>query len=286
MLRRSFAALIWLYSALAGLADEDISWSRLDLDTELGLQGLSGLEVSSDGSKLHLINDKAQYFYLKLTRENGVLSGYDVKAQNEFSGTQGRQITPYSSDSEGLAWREGGPVFVSFEGWARVWRYDTPQETALYVPRMDRFEDMKSNGSLEALGIAPDGALFTISERHRHRKLHYPMFRYHQGTWEIPFYIPRSVAFAPVGMDIDDEGRIYLLERSFQNYAWRSQVRRFALDGSGGEILFRSDYGEHDNLEGLTVWRDDTGALRLLMVSDNNFTELQTSEFVEYVLPN
>ncbi len=49
--------------------------------------------------------------------------------------------------------------------------------------------------------------------------------------------------------------------------------------------LLRSGLGVHDNLEGIAVWRDDQGRMRLTMVSDDNFQFFQVSEIVEYVVP-
>ncbi len=37
------------------------------------------------------------------------------------------------------------------------------------------------------------------------------------------------------------------------------------------ETLFDSTTGTYDNLEGLSVWRDAGGAIRLTMISDDNF---------------
>jgi hypothetical protein len=38
----------------------------------------------------------------------------------------------------------------------------------------------------------------------------------------------------------------------------------------------------HGNLEGLAVWQDALGTIRLTMLSDDNFNSFQRSEFVEY----
>lgn len=57
-------------------------------------------------------------------------------------------------------------------------------------------------------------------------------------------------------------------------------------DALGNETeLFRSSIFQFDNLEGLAVWRDDTGAIRLTMVSDDNFNPLQTTQLVEFRVP-
>ena len=55
---------------------------------------------------------------------------------------------------------------------------------------------------------------------------------------------------------------------------------------SDEEIVFETGTGTHDNLEGLSVWRDDQGRLRATMISDDNFLALQRTELVEYLLPD
>jgi hypothetical protein len=50
--------------------------------------------------------------------------------------------------------------------------------------------------------------------------------------------------------------------------------------------LFINGVGVQDNLEGLSVWRDIAGQIRLTLISDDNFRLLQRTEIVEYVLPN
>jgi hypothetical protein len=65
-------------------------------------------------------------------------------------------------------------------------------------------------------------------------------------------------------------------------------VRRITLQGdriAGDEVVMQSPERRHDNLEGLAVWRDSAGAIRLTMISDDNFQALQRTEFVEYSLP-
>ena len=48
-------------------------------------------------------------------------------------------------------------------------------------------------------------------------------------------------------------------------------------------MLFRSSAaGEHDNLEGIAVWRDRNGDIRITMISDDNYRAFQRTEFVEY----
>ena len=78
---------------------------------------------------------------------------------------------------------------------------------------------------------------------------------------------------------------MYVLERSFNGLAFGSRVRRFGLDGSGGETLVETQTGTRDNLEGIAVWRDETGLI-VTMISDDNFNWFQRTEIVEYRLPD
>ncbi len=64
-----------------------------------------------------------------------------------------------------------------------------------------------------------------------------------------------------------------------------SRVRRITLAGGPGaadEVLLQTEAGTHDNLEGLAVWQDAAGAIRLTMISDDNFLPTQRTEIVDY----
>jgi hypothetical protein len=84
-----------------------------------------------------------------------------------------------------------------------------------------------------------------------------------------------------VGADIFED-RLYVLERDFMGIGFRSRVRAFDLNGENEVTLIDSQILTHDNLEGISVWRDSPETLRITMLSDNNFRSLQRTEFVEY----
>ena len=91
------------------------------------------------------------------------------------------------------------------------------------------------------------------------------------------------------GADTGPDGRLYVLEREFAKWrGFATRVRSFAYGADGltdEQLVLQTPIGQHDNLEGLAVWQDDTGAIRLTMVSDDNFFVFQRTEFVEYRLP-
>mgnify|MGYP000430481439 CR=1 FL=1 len=145
---------------------------------------------------------------------------------------------------------------------------------------------MHGNAALEALAIDNRGRLYAVPEKPLARGANLPLYRFAGGDWQILHHIAALDGFAPVGADFGPDGRFYLLERKFGGIGFRSRVRRFDLDlfDPAGEVLFTSALGQHDNLEGLSVWRDDAGQIRLTMVSDDNFKFFQRTEIVEYGL--
>jgi hypothetical protein len=140
---------------------------------------------------------------------------------------------------------------------------------------------MQINSSLEALAIGADGALYTIPERSGRANRPFPVYRFQNGRWDIPFTIPRRDAHLIAGADIGPDGLFYVLERDFTGIGFRTRVRRFALDGMGEETLIDTGNATHDNLEGISVWDDGIG-LRITMISDDNFRFFQHTEIVEY----
>ena len=90
--------------------------------------------------------------------------------------------------------------------------------------------------------------------------------------------------------DFGPDGRFYLLERDFRPLGgFASRLRRFDIGeaGLGAEVtLIETPFALHDNLEGLSVWRDDRGRLRATMISDDNFIFVQQTQIVDYLLPD
>jgi hypothetical protein len=67
-----------------------------------------------------------------------------------------------------------------------------------------------------------------------------------------------------------------------------SRLLRFTLQDdalTNRTTVFQTDNGTFDDLEGLSVWRDDSGRLRATLVSDNNFSIFFQTQIVEFRLP-
>jgi len=250
--------------------------------------GFSGLELAADGNDFVAITDKGYITQGHLRREDSRISGVEASPLTELGDTDGGALDRYEGDSEGLALRDDGRIYVSFEAIHRVWTYSDPTSEAAWLPRDPAFEKMQNNSSLEALAIGPDGALYTMPERSGKLSLPFPVYRYRDGDWTNPFTIPRDGEFLPVGADFGPDGRFYLLERHLNGiFGFQSRVRSFLIEGdsiSDEQVVLQTSTGTHDNLEGIAVWQDPAGDIRLTMISDDNFRIFQRTEFVEYRL--
>jgi hypothetical protein len=51
-------------------------------------------------------------------------------------------------------------------------------------------------------------------------------------------------------------------------------------------VLLETAPGAFGNLEGLSVWQDAAGALRLTLVADDNFLFFLGTEVVEFTVPD
>lgn len=264
-----------------------LSWT-MD-DTRFG--GWSGLELSPDGSTFVMVSDRANILTGRIERdENGRITGVRAGTIRPLKHTTGGDLPRYHDDSEGLAMAADGRIFVSFESVHRVVVYDNALvEMAHDLPRVPNYDQLQNNSSLEALAVDEDGAIYIIPERSGEIDKPFPVHRLRGDTWETPFEIPRRGEFLVVGADIGPDGRLYVLERALSSMlGFSSRVRRFDMSETaltGEATLFTSSVGQHDNLEGIAVWRDPAGQMRVTMVSDDNFRFFQTTEFVEYVVP-
>lgn len=269
--------------------------ARAVLDAALTLQsddpdfgGLSALELTDDGMAFVAVTDRARFVTGQLQRSGGSLAGVSDIQITEMRGTRPGPLPDGAADAEGLALSPDGDLFVSFEAYQRIWAYASVTARARGMPRHADFAQMPGNGALEALAIAPDGALYTLPEHSGRRDWAIPLYRLDGAVWNIVALLPRSGGFQPVGADFGPDGHLYLLERMFRApIGFASRIRRFTMQNGriqAEQTLFQTPVGRHGNLEGLSVWRDGAGKIRLTMVSDDNFLPIQRGELVEYVL--
>ncbi len=285
----ALAALALTFGSVAEAPDRAVYVGSYRWISEHGIfGGFSGLEVSGDGARFWTVSDRGVLALGRFQRDpqTGAIIGASEFEPLALKSPDGEPTHEIWDDAEGLAVAGTGQIFVSFEGIHRIWRYDVPGGDAVEIPSHPDFSDLQNNSALEALAMDAAGTLFTLPERSGVLSRPFPVYRYRNGEWDQPFGITRRPPFLPVGADFGSDGKFYLLERHFSGvFGFQSRVRRFVFSQNGvseEEILFTSAIGEHDNLEGIAVWRASDGDIRITMISDDNYRAFQRTEFMEY----
>ncbi|MEZ5720689.1 MAG: esterase-like activity of phytase family protein [Paracoccaceae bacterium] len=252
--------------------------------------GWSGLDVAGDGLGFTAVSDRGRITAGAFRRDPaGRIAGAEAGPIRTLGDTADGFFGNDYRDAEGLAVAPDGTVYIAFEDVRRVLSYrDARGGAATLLPIYRDFIGMVPNTSLEALAIDAGGALYTLPEAVVGGGP-FPVYRFDGHRWAV-FGQVRDLGdgFVPVGADIGPDGLFYLLERRFvDRVGFASRVRRFTLTeaGLGNETrLLTTRVGTHDNLEGLAVWRDAGGRIRLTMISDDNFGRWQKTELVEYLV--
>lgn len=254
--------------------------------------GFSAIDVSADGESFVALTDRGHITRGRFIRKDGVITQIAHGKLKKLTSPRGDPLSGIWTDSEGLAVAADGTIYVSFEIRHRIVKYVPGQVKGRDLPKNPATRKMVANSALEALAVQPDGAVLVIPEGNGSQKTPHPVYRLRPGAtrWEKPFSIPRYRPYVPVGADVGPDGRLYVLERHLSSiFGFTNRVRRFDMTGdslTNETVLLQTEVGAHDNLEGLAVWRDQDGLIRLTMVSDDNFKFFQVMEIVEYVVPD
>lgn len=251
--------------------------------------GFSGIEILNGGQDFVALSDKATFVTGQIRRnaEGQITAMIANPILRLLDGKTGKPLIGWRTDSEGLAVDIAGQAFVSFENRPSVARLDLENGATTDLNRHPDFAKLSRNGALEALAIGDDQTLYTLPERPHSQDI--PVYRWRNGVWDRKLHLPRRGEYAVVAADIL-EGKLYLLERGFRMIGgFSSRLRRFDISGTGlsaEKTLVETPMGMFDNLEGLSVWRDATGAMRATMISDDNFFVLQQTQILEFRLPD
>lgn len=284
------STVLWLSAGLASAQTLEFV-SRYGWNVQMdGFGGFSSLELTRDGQSFITTTDKGLIAEGRILRDQGRISGIDNMRFATLRNPTGAPLRSYRTDAEGVAVTPSGTIYISFEGTHRVMAYDSLSSAARPLPDLPSSFRFQLNSSLEALAIDKSGVLYTMPERSGDLNRPFPVFRFRQGRWDQSLSIPRRDGFLPVGADFGPDDRLYLLERDWRGLGgFATRVRSFKISQNAvtdERELLRTTAGTHDNLEGIAVWANPQGALRVTMIADDNFRIFQRTEFVEYKLVN
>ena len=258
--------------------------------------GLSGLAITASGTALTAVTDHGQLVEAVIQRDDAgrILSVDEIQARRLLPPEQANWPDNwYHRDAEGLAILHDGTLAVSFEGLHRVNLHDRAGNFVRWIEVFEAFSNLEVNSGLEALAVTAEGTLLALPEAWDPDPGRLPLFRFDGTEWQVGAWISATPGFNPVGLDIDSDGWVYLLERSFRlTSGFRTQIRRFSptdletlAEPVTGEVLLRTESRDHGNLEGISLWRRPDGTRIATLVADNNSRRYLRRELVEYQLP-
>lgn len=249
-----------------------------------GISDFSAI-ASRDGRNVMLVSDHGFVVTARLERARSQqITGIQIRQVVPLLNTHGAAVAGSFRDAEGLAIDRRGRMFVSFEGHNRVWSYARLGAPAQELGAHRDFSRLRAGRGLEAVAIARNGDLFAIPERPARATYGFPSYRLRDGEWTGSFRLPQEGQYVPVSADFGPDGLLYVLERHHGARGYSSQVRRFAVRGRAitqPQVVMRTGHGQFGNLEGLTVFRDYAGYIRLLMVSDNEMSQQRHGEILD-----
>jgi hypothetical protein len=260
----------------------------VELSSEQGVfGGLSGLEVLEDG-RLIAISDNGDWFEAHLTlNDAGDLVGARDWRTALMRDENGEPFADKESgDSEDLAQLTDGRFAVSFEQTQSIRIYDLnrdgPFGPAAPGPRLAETDDLPNNSGLEALTSTGGGELLVGAEGGPARTA--PIWR---AALDAPAPVAPSARFALAegysltSLDRLPDGSYVALERFYAPAVGaRARISRFTIDAAGAisgaeELATLAAPMPVDNFEGISAVRASDGAVRLYIVSDDNFKRRQ-----------
>jgi hypothetical protein len=247
--------------------------------------GLSGLQVSPDGSRVTAVSDCGRRFSARLRYDpRGHLSGLDDPTLAELAGPGGRPLERKERDAEGLAPDGADRFLVSFEGKRprlRSYAADPPLGGRPEVRSGPPFDEgCADNTGPEAIAASPGGRVAVVCEGEGLRPSWTTVWLGRGGAWVARRY---SLAadepglhdvYRPTGATFLPDGDLLVLERRYPPLAVRlMRVAAADLDGAGPlaprEIVRLDPPLTVDNYEGVAVRRDAAATL-IYLVSDDN----------------
>jgi hypothetical protein len=253
---------------------------------------ISDLTYDSKEKKLYFVSDEGLLFVFdasfteKIERLNAVSGLTLVKKKGE-------KFRRWRHDSEGLALDNNGRLYVSFEGRAKVGRFDKKGRMVKQYRLPKKLRDPKNyrsrNKSLESLAWHPKYGLLTAAEwplKHKKKK-EQTIYALTGKVWH--FRAEAEQRSAVVAMEVMDDGNLLVMERSFIDILQPFVVtlKKIHLNRCNKTRMCQSEtlvkMNSHkgwliDNFEGLAR----VGKHRYVMVSDDNDNFFQQTLLVYF----
>lgn len=266
---------------------QSVEWSEDDGD----FGGFSGLVVADGGKTLWAVSDAGTLWRADVQRgADGRIAAIKAKWHDRMLDNKGEPVSGFTEDAEALAPRPDGGVFIAYESYARVTGLHPPDMKPEALNDFDRFKPYWDNASFEGLARLPDGRLLVVVETHDGAAGGYPTFIGDDGKWQTGPTLRTAPDFGASDATVDDEGRLWLLERRLTwmaEFEVRISTCPVVLKGpSDCTPVMSAPAGTLGNMEGMSIWHDPDGREILTLISDDNFNPLSSTAVAEYeILP-
>ena len=267
---------------------EQVGFLNIDRN-EKNYGGFSGLIIQDEGSEALILTDKSFFFVLKLQRnDDDNLMGYSLIRKGRILSSKGEHLNGRNTDSESIVIGENSNYYISFESNHRIMMHTKIEGKGVFIPKHPMFRKLSVNKGIEALAIDNEDRLIAIPEKPPLGLSDIPIFRLQNNKWEIIKYLKIMDDFLVTDAEFLPDGLLLILERKFSwTQGFKTRFRLISLNNFDNRkpiTVFTSTANQFDNLEGMALWKDKKGAIRILTVSDDNFHPLQQSEIREFFL--
>ncbi|MCZ6449845.1 MAG: esterase-like activity of phytase family protein, partial [Deltaproteobacteria bacterium] len=260
--------------------------------------GLSGLELSTDGSLLYAVSDHGYWLTARLHHNpQGRLTGLDQWKIAPLLAPDGSSLSWRQRDAEALVRDRDGSFIVAFEHAHRLWRY--PRSTAPFtslpepLPPPAGLQNAPANGGIEGLTFLPDRRLLALTEKYENPDGSLKGWLINKAQFSPLSYLP-SDGFSPTDLATLPSGDVLLLERRYSLISGVTVRIRLLSRGNlkagarlkGKEKALLGPSLEVDNFEGLAVREDPKGGSFIYMISDDNYSMLQRTLLLQFYLPS
>lgn len=179
---------------------------------------ISDLAYDQKSKRLYFVGDEGKLFVFHASFGDKI-DKLEPLGSVKLTKSNGEAFEPWYRDSEGLALNTKGQIFISFEGRAKIGRFDENGKMTQSYPLPLRLREPKNyrsrNKSLEALAWHPKHGLLTVAEwplKHRNSK-NQTVYAMDGKKWH--FKAEAEPKSAVVAIEVMDDGNVLVMERSF-----------------------------------------------------------------------
>jgi hypothetical protein len=254
---------------------------------------ISDLAYDLKEKKLYLVSDEGKLFVFDASFANKIETLSPVSSVKLVK-NNGEKFKKWRKDSEGLALDNKGHLYVSFEGRAKIGRFDKKGRMVKQYTLPKKLINPKNyrsrNKSLEALTWHPKYGLLTAAEwplKEKHKK-DQTVYALNGNKWY--FKAEAEQGSAVVAMEVMDDGNLLVMERSYSGLfnPFVVTLKKVYLNECRNkkqvcksELLVKMNTHQGwniDNFEGLAR----VGKHRYVMVSDDNDNFFQKTLLVYF----